>query len=273
MPVHRSILMLLVSIRSSSSRIYAILRRHFSSLILYVRGTAMKAVEEPRSRVQLVAYTRQRSPAWSTLVTHVDDACAGSWTMALLRFQRVEAFLERVFRIGPFQWGERKTYAYFSILESCALHLDYMAFLRHVSRDAKKVASLRSIFTKNSSTRVSKNTEAPCERDESIVIRILSTLIQEESEERTDKLLLLDVWSSDIASSEYYAAAASVFSMMFVDFMKDCGRERNEGQLLEVCRMVIEAADAVRTDRPLPTWFAPMAALTLGIKSKPSPRC
>jgi hypothetical protein len=265
--------MMLVAIRSYSSLLYAILRRHFSVLILFVRRTAMKAVEEPLSRVQLVAYTRQRSPAWSTLGAHVDDACAASWTTALLRFQRVEAFLERVFRTGPFHWGERKTHAYFIILESCALHLDYMVFLRHVAGDAKKVASLRSIFTKTSSTRVSKDTEAPCEEDEVGVIRLLSTLIREESEERTDKLLLLDVWSSGTAPSEYFLAAAAAHSMMFVDFLKDCGRERNEGPLLEVCRMVIEAAVAVRAERPLPTWFAPMAAMTIGIKSKPSPRC
>lgn len=233
----------------------------------------MKAVEEPLSRVQLVAYTRQRSPAWSTLVAHVDDVCAESWTTALLRFQRVKAFLEHVFRIGPFQWEERKMYAYFSMLESCALHIDYMVFLRHVSGDAKKVASLRSIFTKNSSTRVTKETEVPCEEDEAVVKRILRTLLLEESEEKTDKLLLLDVWSSKTASSECHSAAAAAYSMMFVDFLKDYGRERHEGQLLEAYRMVLEASDAVRAKRPIPTWFAPMAALALGIKSKPSPRC
>lgn len=263
MPVHRSVLLMMV-------KIYAILRRHFSILILYVRGSAMTVVKEPLSRVQLVTYTRQRSPAWSM---RVDDACAESWTTALLRFKRIESFLNRVFRIGRLQWGERKTYAYFSILESCALHLDYMVFLRHVSGDSKKVASLRSIFTKNNLTCVSKNTKALCKEDEELVIRLLSTLIQEESEERADKLLLLDVWSSESVSSECHSAAAAAYSMVLFDFLKGCGRERNNDQLLEVCRMVIDAADAVRENQPPPMWFAPMAALALGIKSKPSPRC
>ena len=231
--------------------------------------------EEPSTRTQLISFVRRKTPDWSSVAHLLDDVEVKSWSKAICRLDCYRSFLERVFfkkTSCDLEDYIMKTCA--NILETCAVYLDYMTFLESAPSDAAHVAICRSIYTK-----FSQNLEIVMPvsylkyEQETVVKQIWSTLLSTVQLERSEKLLLLDIWSfADTKQEQCQAAAAAVYSMLLLDFLKDHGDAWHFEQFKEVYRMVVEGSSAIQSQDP-PMWFSQMAALALGISSKPKPRC
>jgi len=161
------------------------------------------------------------------------------------------------------------------ILETCALHQDYAIFLRAALKDATMVARVRSTFTKQSPLHQFKCPETSFRTHEATVKQIWTTLLSETPSERCENLLLLDVWASaNRQLGQCRAAASVVYSMLLLDFLRDCGDASRPEQVSEIFGMVLNGALAVNDAEAPPTsWFSQMAAIALGMSVTPKPRC
>jgi len=237
----------------------------------------MKSACEPEERSQLIADVGHRAPSWSSvqhLALSLDTAAA--WSEANGQLQAYKSFLERATSRKEAGASDSSVRAACSrILETCAVHLDYLVFLRATLRDPVKVATLRSTFTKQNSLAPFRNIEQPIQAHEATIKQIWSTLLSETPSKRSDNLLLLDVWTSaNQQLGQLRAAASVVYSMLLLDFLKECGDPSRAEQVCEIYGMVAKGALAVTDADAHPTsWFSQLAALALGMSSTPKARC
>jgi hypothetical protein len=242
------------------------------------RFKSLEETDEPDARTRLVSGIRKRVPAWSSVRHASMGVEIDAWSNACRRLQTYRAFLERALSRGEDSTSEVIIEPVRSrILETCALHLDFMIFMRAALGDVKAVANIRSLFTKhNPRSSFVAARDAPDQTSIDMVKRIWKTLLSETPSRRLENMLLLDTWSAvEENFGQRRAAAAAVYSMLLFDFFRECGDASNEEQVSALYWMVVEGASAAATDSDVPFsgWFSQLAALTLGMSGRPKARC
>jgi len=235
---------------------------------------SLEVSEEPVARAQLIVDTRHRSPSWSSVWCLAADLGDEAWSTALSRMQSYRGFLERIWFQKDLCESKSGTVRV-RILETCAVHLDYMVFMRSASLEGTRAAAIRSVFTKNSIP--SRRIEVSCsDRDDTSVKRILSTLLSGAPPQRLENMLILEVWSYvDETPGKFHAAAAAVYGMLLLDLLRDCGPVSiGTEHVSEIYRMILEGASAaIDDDAQPPIWFSVLAAFSMGISGRPTSRC
>ena len=247
------------------------IRLYFLSRILETSG-------EPEARTWLIADVVQRAPPWSSLRELNSRLDLAAWSDAYSQLQTFRSFLERVASRKELGMSDIDvTFTHSRILETCALHLDYAVLLRAALGDATMVARIRSIYTNRSPLIPLKRPEPFFHTDEAsaTIKQVWSTLLSETPSKRCQNLLLLDVWASaNRQLGQRRAAASVVYSMLLLDFLRNCGDSTRPDQVCEIFDMVLNGTSTVSdAEAPPPAWFAQMAATALGVNVTPKPRC
>lgn len=283
MQVWKRVTRFLVMFTALSSEIFKAVVPHLlvpESLLSWIRPyfpcRSLETSGEPDARTRLIADVVQRAPPWSSMRELNSRLDLAAWSVAHTQLQTYRRFLARVASRKELGMSDCDVAANHSrILETCALHLDYAIFLRAALGDAKMVARVRSIFMKRRPFLQFKCPETSFQTYEATVKQIWTTLLSETPSKRCENLLLLDVWASaNRQLGQCRAAASVVYSMLLLDFLRDCGDSTSPEQVCEIFGMVLSGALAVNdAETHPPSWFSQMAAIVLGVSVRPKPRC
>ena len=285
MQIWKRVARLFVMFTALSSQMFKAVVPHLSvpeSLLSWIRpyfpSKGLETSDEPDARTRLIADVMQRCPPWSSMRELHSRLDLAAWSHTYSQLQTFRSFLERVAirkELGmPFS---DVTAIHSRILETCALHLDYAVLLRAALGDKTTVARIRSIYTNQSPIILLNRPETSFHTDEATatIKQIWSTLLSETPSKRCENLLLLDVWASaNQQLGQCRAAASVVYSMLLLNFLRDCGDSTRPEQVCEIFDMVLRGALAVNDgEAPPPSWFSQMAAIVLGVSVTPKPRC